>query len=96
MSFLAVVAALWLFTESLAGLSDGWLAMVPALLLALPLLCGRYVGEELLVQWAERTAPPRRRVRARVLKPRGPRVIRRGGGLLGARRLAGRAPPAIS
>jgi hypothetical protein len=67
----------------------------PALVLALPLLAGRYVGEERLWRLAERLCAPvvraARTVRAKL--PRAPRAdVPRGGRLLAAR-MAERGPP---
>lgn len=85
---LAAIVALQLgFDES------SLLYLAPALLLLVPLACGRYPGERLL-----RAISARRRSRAtapRMLKPRRSRFLAplpRGGELLAAA-LAGRAPP---
>jgi hypothetical protein len=69
----------------------------PALVLALPLLAGRYVGERRIARLAARLAAPRVRA-ARVLLarlPRAPRVLPRGGRLLAAA-LAERGPPLLA
>src|SRR5829696_7015126 len=42
----AVVVAAWLVVEALSASQVGLLYVAPALLLAMPLLMGRYVGEE--------------------------------------------------
>jgi hypothetical protein len=67
----------------------------PALVLALPLFAGRYVGEERLARLAERLRAPVVRA-ARVLRDRLPRAPRaelpRGGRLLAAC-MAERGPP---
>jgi hypothetical protein len=75
------------------------LGLAPALLIAVPLLAGRYLGERGLRRLAAAAAAGRRR---RVVRPRGGAPVGRGeaeddvvrGGLVLARRLAGRAPPA--
>jgi hypothetical protein len=93
LAFLAALAALWAATQSVDGLSVGWLALAPALMLLAPLLGGRYVGETTLRRLAVRRATVPRRalatapVRWRILD------ATPHGGLLLARRTAGRAPP---
>jgi hypothetical protein len=93
LAFLAAVLALWIATRSVDGLTMGWLVLAPALLLLVPLLGGRYVGESTLSRLSGRRTVVRRRciaaapVRWRVLDA-APH-----GGLLLARRIAGRAPP---
>lgn len=80
-----------------AGVCDGIEHLAPALLLALPLLAGRYVGEDKLVALAERFQPSGvvRVARLTARLPRAPRVaIARGGALLAAG-LAERGPPAV-
>ncbi|MBJ7518153.1 MAG: hypothetical protein JHC84_00535 [Solirubrobacteraceae bacterium] len=72
------------------------LLAAPLLLMALPLLAGRYLGEEALDRLV-RIAASRRRPRARLSLPsaaRGPRVLFARGGALLARSLAVRPPPA--
>jgi hypothetical protein len=80
---------------TLVGVHSDVLLAVPALVLALPLLAGRYVGEEQLARLADAfTAAPRRP--ARMLVPRAtgaPQCLPRGGRLL-AFSLAVRPPPA--
>jgi hypothetical protein len=74
--------------------TDGLIA-VPALLLLLPLVAGRYVGAERLVRVVRRALPPWRRRVARPVARRRP-ALRPGprGGLLIAVSLARRGPPA--
>jgi hypothetical protein len=89
-----VVAAVGLLAAlcSLGALAPGVLMWLPALLLALVLLAGRYPGERLIERW--RLAPPRvRHAPAARLAPRRrwPQLVR--GGRLIAAALAGRAPP---
>jgi len=86
----AVLIGLWLIGLHLGGLDTGLMFLMPAFVLALPLLGGRYLGADRL---AARCAPVRRRVVAAFRLPR-PRVrlVPRGGLLVGCS-LAGRAPP---
>jgi hypothetical protein len=70
----------------------------PALVLALPLIAGRYVGEERIARLAARfavaePARPARRLAARL--PRAPRALVPHGGCLFACSLAERGPPAV-
>jgi hypothetical protein len=96
--FLAVVAMAWMLAQSVAGLSEGFALLAPALLLALPLLAGRYLGEDVLervrVARTARPAPPRSRVVAIPRLRRAERSVARGGLLLAAH-LAHRPPPAL-
>jgi hypothetical protein len=79
--------------QSLTGLSPDVLLAVPALLLLLPLLAGRYVGEDGLARLAGRALALPRRSPAQVgARRRAPRVLPRGGRLLAAA-LAERGPP---
>jgi hypothetical protein len=79
--------------QSLAAVSPDLLLAVPAVLLVLPLLAGRYVGEDGLVRLAVRGLPPRRRSPATLgARRRGPRLRPRGGRLI-ASALAERGPP---
>jgi hypothetical protein len=94
----AVVATAWAVSHVAApGLDAAWLSALPALALVAFLLDGQYVGER-AIDAARRgrrapdaprfrvvgSAPPARRRAASRHRP---------GGLLLARRLAGRAPP---
>ena len=77
------------------GVGDTLIYLAPALLILLPLLSGRYPGDEALVRAARRAGPRRRRRRAPSraaarLPIAG--LLPRGGRLVGAA-LAGRAPP---
>jgi hypothetical protein len=90
LSVLAVGLALG---QSVIGLSTGLLFMAPALVMLLPLLGGRYPGEQRLVH-SVRTMPAARCAIA-VVRMRGHalgRLLPRGGRLL-ASRLAVRPPP---
>jgi hypothetical protein len=95
---IAVLGVIVALAESVTGLHTGLLLLSPALVLALPLLAGRYLGEETLGRLARR-AVPRRRVRglAVALAPRRrPRALVARGGLLLAAALAERGPPALA
>jgi hypothetical protein len=75
-----------------SGLWEGMLYLLPALLLLLPLLAGRYPGERLL--GALRVRRARGRARARLMVGvRGIELPVPHGGRLIAVSLAGRAPP---
>jgi hypothetical protein len=80
---------------ALVGATDGLPFLVPALLLALPLARGLYLGEERLLALSaprERTArAPARSLPTRRAEPQ----VARGARLI-ARSLAGRAPPVHS
>jgi hypothetical protein len=94
---LAVASMAWVLVGAFAGIGDGLAMVAPALLLLLPLLAGRYVGEDALarVQLA-RAAPPARRRRARPAAPSHPAVaLVPRGGLLLASSLATRPPPVL-
>lgn len=94
---LAALATAWMLLQGIAGVGDGLAILAPALLLAVPLLAGRYLGEDALerVRLA-RSAPPRRR-RGPVLagRPRRAAAPEPRGTLLLALRLAKRPPPAL-
>lgn len=73
------------------------LALVPLLLLVVPLLLGHYPGCEAIVRLAERIATPLRPRRAkRQARPRTPRSHAASGGLLIAFGIAQRPPPLAS
>jgi hypothetical protein len=93
----AVVVAAWMAAEALTGYQSGLLYLAPALVLALPLLLGRFVGEDQLAGLAGRAATrPRRRRVLRVAPPRSrARVMQRGGRLV-ASGMAKRPPPALA
>jgi hypothetical protein len=95
LSFALLVAA-WMVAEALTGSQTGLLYLAPALVLALPLILGRYVGEEQLAGLANRVrSRPRRRV-SPVTGPRSyARVMQRGGRLV-ASGMAKRPPPAAA
>src|SRR4051794_37008447 len=79
----ALVVASWMVAEALTGFQAGLLYLAPALLLALPLLFGRYVGEEQLVELAARPPEQTHRRALRLARPRSyARVMQRGGRLV--------------
>lgn len=84
----------WLLALAITGSTDVLLFLAPALLIAVPLLCGRYLGEELIAKLvARRTEKPRH---PRLLRPApsAPIVWRPRGTRLIAFSLAKRPPPA--
>jgi len=94
LAFAALTLA-WLLCLELLGVEAALAYLAPALLILLPLLGGRYPGDEALVRLATRRsrpvnrrppapAPPRHRP-AGALLPRGGRLV--------ATALAGRGPP---
>jgi hypothetical protein len=90
----ALVVAAWMVAQALTGAETGLLYLAPALVLALPLVLGRYLGEEQLAGLAGRPRAPRARPRARISTPRDHvRVMHRGGRLV-ASAMAKRPPPA--
>jgi hypothetical protein len=92
LAFTLVVAA-WMVAQALTGTETGLLYLAPALVLALPLVLGRYVGEEQLAVLAGTSRPRDARLRARISKPRDHvRLMHRGGRLV-ASGMAKRPPP---
>jgi hypothetical protein len=94
LAFAALTLA-WLLGLELVGVEAAFAHLAPALLILLPLLGGRYPGDEALVRAAARRARARGRPRgaAAPSRRRPPHVVLpRGGRLVGAA-LAGRAPP---
>ena len=93
---LAVLTSAWTLGLLLLGVGDVPVYLAPLLLILLPLLAGRYPGDEALVRAARRLSGPRRRSRPAPESPpgRSPRagLLPRGGRLVGTA-LAGRAPP---
>jgi ABC-type antimicrobial peptide transport system permease subunit len=93
---LLVVCALgvaWLIAGNVIGLGVGFMFLAPALVLALPLLAGRYVGADRLSR-LERTRP--RRTRGCTASPPASdpwQLVPPRGGLLIAASLAVRPPP---
>jgi hypothetical protein len=84
----------WVFVLAVTGSTDVLLFLAPALLIAIPLLCGRYFGEELIAKLAaRRDRRPRRARLALPLTPGAPRTWRPRGRRLIALSLAKRPPP---
>ena len=94
---LAALTVLLAVLQSATGIGGDVLLAAPALVLVLPLLAGRYVGEDGIALLGARLAPARRRPLAvRTTTPRrAPRVLARGGRLI-AVALAQRGPPAFA
>lgn len=93
---LAVLAVGFVLAQSLLDLGPAALYLAPAVLLALPLLAGCYVGERQLTRLAGRVPPPRRRdLGARRPRVTAPRRLARGPRLI-ASSLAVRPPPAAT
>jgi hypothetical protein len=94
MVFLGALAIALAMVHSLTGLNPDVLLAAPVLLLFLPLLAGRYVGEDRLLRLAARARPRWARAASSgrpALRP--PRILARGGRLI-ALALAERGPPA--
>jgi hypothetical protein len=93
---LAALTVLLAVLQSVTGMSGDVLLATPALVLLLPLLAGRYVGEDGIARLGAILAPPRRRAVVHAAPPRrAPRVLARGGRLI-AVALAHRGPPALA
>ncbi len=93
---LAVLVATTQTLLPLHGIETGLLYLAPALILALPLLAGRYVGEDDIARLARGIVWLRRRRTANRLVarlPRAPRALVVRGGRLLAAGLAQRGPP---
>ncbi|HEU4393753.1 MAG TPA: hypothetical protein VFR04_08990 [Solirubrobacterales bacterium] len=85
----------WVAALAITGSTDALLFMAPALLIAIPLLGGHYVGEELIVELAARQARPARPATTSLASPLPPAPASwrpRGTGLI-AFALAKRPPP---
>jgi hypothetical protein len=85
----------WVAVLAATGSTDVLLFLAPAFLIAIPLLCGHYFGEELIVKLAARRT--RKPPRARLVLPSTPGVPstwRPRGTHLIALSLAKRPPPA--
>ena len=94
---LAALTLLFAVVQSATGISSDVLLAAPAVLLLLPLLAGRYVGEDGIARLSALVATPRRRPVAQRATPplRAPLVLARGGRLIGEA-LARRGPPSLS
>jgi len=92
----AAITCVWTLGMLIVGVGDALIYLAPALLILLPLLTGRYPGDEALVR-ASRRPRRRRRGAAPAEQRRTPttHLLPRGGRLVGAA-LAGRAPPAAA
>jgi hypothetical protein len=91
----AALSLAWLLGLELAGVSDAFAYLAPAVLIFLPLLGGMYPGDEALVRAVARRTRARWRPSVAARPPRRRRpgaLLPRGGRLVGAA-LAGRAPP---
>jgi hypothetical protein len=88
-----VVVAAGMVVDAATGGEAGWLYLAPGLLLAVPLVVGRYLGEDQLVDLVTRQPIRRRRTVLRSAGPRSyARVMQRGGRLV-ASGMAKRPPP---
>lgn len=95
---LAVLSSALMLGEAAGALSPDILYFAPLLLLGLPLLGGRYVGEAAITRMAATRRPVRRRASTRVAEPAARRFVRllpRGGRLV-ASSLAVRPPPLLA
>src|SRR4051794_17548897 len=92
---LAALTLLFALVQSATGISADVLLAAPVLLILLPLLAGRYVGEDGLARLTAPLVPRRRRAAVALPAPprRAPRVLARGGRLI-SRPLAHPRPPA--
>ena len=91
-AFAALVLA-WMVADALTGSATGLLYLAPALVLALPLILGRFPGEEALAGFAAAAPATAAQAAARIPAPRSyVRVMQRGGRLV-ASALAKRPPP---
>jgi len=93
---LAVVATAVAAVQHLTGAAPDVLIAAPGLLLLLPLIAGRYVGEDGLVRIARASARPLRGPAPARLPLRGRRGVGPSGGLLIALALGRRGPPPVS
>lgn len=96
---LALLSSVFLLAEAAGVLAPALLYSAPLLLLMLPLLAGRYVGEERIARLAHVVRERRRGRAPRLAAPRtAPRAVPsvpRGGRLI-ASSLAVRPPPALA
>jgi|GEM_PF-3208812 len=90
-----VLTLCWVAALALTGATDALLFLAPALLIAIPLFGGRYLGEELIAKLAARRArASRRSAKAPVSPlPPAPASWRPRGAALIAFSLAKRPPP---
>lgn len=94
LALVAVAGVLAAVLATAGGIDSAVLQFTPALVLMLPLLAGRYVGEDRLAAVAAAFVPRRTRAAGRIVArvPRAPRAFARGGRLVAAA-LAQRGPP---
>lgn len=89
------ITLLWVVALAATGATDALLFLAPALLIAIPLLGGRYVGEELIARLAARRArAPRQTANAPASPPAPAHWFPRGNDLI-AFALAKRPPPPL-
>jgi hypothetical protein len=91
---LAALTLVFAVVQSATGISGDVLLAAPVLVLLLPLLAGRYLGEDGIARLCAFLAPlRRRRVAVRAMQPwHPPRTLARGGRLI-AVALGRRGPP---
>ncbi len=89
------ITLLWVVALAATGATDALLFLAPALLIAIPLFGGRYVGEELIAKLAARRARASRRSANTPALPPAPTSWRPRGAELIAFSLAKRPPPAL-
>jgi hypothetical protein len=94
-ALVAAVGVLAALLGTVGGVDSVLLELAPVLVVFLPLLAGRYLGEERLAAVVAAFAPRRARAAVRLTPrtPRAPRAFVRGGRLV-ASALAERGPPA--
>jgi hypothetical protein len=90
-----LITAAWSLIAALLGSTEALLFLAPALLLALPLALGRFLGEDKLARLRARHRQPRARTATAICAVAASRVrtlLPRGGALIAAA-LAKRPPP---
>jgi hypothetical protein len=92
---LATLATAVAAVQHLTGAAPDVLIAAPGLLLLLPLIAGRYVGEDGLVRIARASAPTARGAAPARVPLRGRRTVVPSGGLLIALALGRRGPPPV-
>jgi hypothetical protein len=91
---LAITAG-WALSLAFSGSTDVLLYLAPALLIVVPLLAGRYVGESLIVKLASRGRRRHPRRASTQAPPKPPAIWLPRGTRLIAFSLAERPPPAV-
>jgi hypothetical protein len=90
------ITASWALSLAFSGSTDVLLYLAPALLIVVPLLAGRYVGESLIVKLAAKDGRKRRSYRpSSPPPPKAPAIWLPRGTRLIAFSLAERPPPAL-